>query len=236
MIYNNRKLRHELKYYMDEEKAFLLRQLLQTVLRPDSNMKNPMGYLISSIYFDDMYNTAMEEKLSGANPRKKFRIRSYDYDDSFIRLECKEKYEQYISKISATLTRQEYDHILAGDYEVLRNRSEEVCRMFYVYTKTRLLHPVVVVEYVREAYVYPLGNVRITFDKEISASVGVLDVFSKEYISRRALDPGKIVLEVKYDDFLPAHIQRVVSLAQTQQCAVSKYTMCRDEKRKVEHV
>ena len=91
-------------------------------------------------------------------------------------------------------------------------------------------------EYVREAYVYPLGNVRITFDKEISASVGVLDVFSKEYISRRALDPGKIVLEVKYDDFLPAHIQRVVSLAQTQQCAVSKYTMCRDEKRKVEHV
>lgn len=235
MKYNGRLIRHELKYYIDEKKTFLLRNVLKDVAKPDENMEDPNGYLISSIYFDDIYNSAMSEKMAGISTRRKFRIRSYNLDDSFIRLECKEKYEQYISKISAVLTRQEYNWIMEGNYEFLKDRPEEVCRLFFAHYKTRKLHPVVVVEYLREAYTLPAGNVRITFDKEISVSVGELDIFSNRYITHRVLEEGFNVLEVKYDDYLPEYIRQVICIAQAHQCAISKYVMCRDEKRKVEH-
>jgi len=235
MRYENRSIRHELKYYINEKTAFLLRTLLRNVTKPDENMNDPNGYLVTSIYFDDVYNSALYEKISGSNFRKKFRIRLYNLDDSLIKLECKEKYEQYISKISAELTRAEYDSILKGDYEFLKDRTEEVCKQLYIHYKTRRIHPVVVVEYIREAYTMSAGNVRITFDKEISSSIGSLDVLSKDYITKRALEEGNIVLEIKYDDYLPEYIYQVFNNIQAQQCAISKYVMCRDEKRKVEH-
>lgn len=233
MKYKERILRHELKYYVNEDTLILLRKLLKTFMNADENMSGPEGYLVSSIYFDDIYNSAMQEKLAGIKHRRKYRIRAYDLNEGKILLECKEKFEKYISKRSVRLTKEEYDQILLGNVEVFVNREEKLCKEFYVYSKTRLLHPVVVVEYLREAYTIPTGNVRVTFDKEISASVGTFDMFSEEYITTRALEEGKVVLEVKYDDFLPEYIRQIISTVNTEQCAISKYVMCREEKRRV---
>ena len=236
MKYNGRVLRHELKYYIGENDAILLRMLIQHFMQVDENMENEEGYLVSSIYFDDMFHRAMQEKLAGNEHRKKFRIRSYDLSDQLIRLECKEKFDQYISKRSAILSREEYDLIMHGEIDFLTKRREDVCREFFAYCKTSLLHPVVVVEYLREAYVLSAGNVRITFDKEVSASLNTMDVFSKDYVTTRALDEGTIILEVKYDDFLPAYIKQLINIINTEQCAISKYVMCREYKRRVKHL
>ena len=65
------------------------------------------GYMIRSLYFDDCYECAYEEKLAGVEARSKYRIRIYNYSDSIIKLECKHKEGQYIHKTSATLTRAE---------------------------------------------------------------------------------------------------------------------------------
>lgn len=233
MQYEGHVLRHELKYYINQEMYYELRNRLRRVLRQDENMSNENGYLISSLYFDDMYHGAFSEKISGTRFRKKFRIRSYEMSDSVIRLECKSKYNEYISKIGARPTREEYNKILRGEYNHLLLRNERVCQELACYQKTKLLRPKVVVEYLREAYVHSLGNIRITFDKNISASVGSLDMFSKEYRTSPILPEGIMVLEIKYDDYIPKYILQTIQAGMTNHCAISKYVMCEERRRKV---
>lgn len=234
MKYEGHTLRHEFKYYINYDVYHVLRERLQKVLQMDENMPDEEGYLISSIYFDNMHHSAIEEKIAGTRFRKKFRIRSYERNNQLIRLECKSKYNEYISKTSAKLSTEEYYDILNGNYDSMILRKEPVCKELFCYNRTTLLKPVVVVEYRREAYVSPLGNVRITFDKDISASSGELDMFSKDYRTKKVLQDGIMVLEVKYDDYIPSHILAILQTAMTEHCAISKYVMCREKKRMVE--
>lgn len=233
MQYLGHRLRHEIKYYINDSVYHTLRSRLRTVAGADPNMKAEDGYLISSLYFDDVYHSAMNEKQAGICFRKKYRLRCYNREDIRINLECKRKYGEYISKDSMAVSRSEYDAMLAGDYDVLLAHSDIVGREVYALHHARLLKPVVAVEYLREAYVLAQGNVRITFDKEISASVGDYDMFSPYYEVRKVLEPGIMVLEVKFDDYLPDMIFQILKTAMTNKCAISKYVMCREEKRRI---
>lgn len=236
MKYEGNSLRHELKYYINESVYHTLRNRLKMVINPDSNMKSADGYLITSIYFDDIYKTAMNEKISGARFRKKFRIRAYERDDSLIKLECKSKFDEYISKVSTNLSREEYDFLLSGNYDFLFNRSEKVCKELLVYNRINLLKPVVTVEYQREAYILNEGNVRITFDKDISASTGSLNMFDESFATTKVLPEKVMVLEVKYDNYLPSNVHSLLRTAMTEKCAISKYVMCRENKRRNKYI
>ena len=236
MQYEGHRLRHEYKYYINDEVYHVLRRRLSMVMERDEHMIDDRGYLVSSIYFDDWYHSAMNEKIAGTRFRKKFRIRCYELSDRWIRLECKSKFHEYISKEGAKLSREEYDKLMQGSYGFLLGRREAVCRELYGYHNTKGLKPVVVVEYRREAYVSPLGNVRITFDKDISSSTQTLDFFGEQYVTKKVLPNHMVVLEVKYDDYLPAHIQSILQEACTDRCAISKYVMCREENRRVKFV
>lgn len=233
MKYKGHKLRHEYKYYIKEKTYHILRERFRSILQADENMLAEEGYLISSLYFDDIYNSALEEKIQGNRFRKKYRIRVYNHDDDLIKLECKAKYDNYIAKESATLTREEYDMILRDDYSFLLSREETVCKELYCLHQTKCLKPVTVVEYRREAYVLDAGNVRITFDKDISSSIYSLDMFSDEYVTSAVLDQGIMVLEVKYDDFMPKFIWQVIQSEGTLKSAISKFVLCRNKNRRV---
>ncbi len=233
MEYLGHRLRHEIKYYINEGVYYTLRSRLGTVAKADPHMKDEEGYLISSLYLDDLYHGALEEKQAGIQFRKKYRLRCYNRSDRRIQLECKRKYGEYISKDSVTISRSEYDAMLAGEYEFLLSYPGETGKEVYALHQTKGLKPVVAVEYLREAYIAEQGNVRITFDKDISASVGEYDMFSDRYEVRRVLEPGLMVLEVKFDDYFPTAVFQVLKTAMTDRCAVSKYVMCRNEKRRI---
>lgn len=233
MEYLGHRLRHEIKYYINESACYTMRDMLKTVAEPDPNMQREDGYLISSLYFDDVYGSALEEKESGIRFRKKYRIRCYDRKDAMIRLECKRKYGEYISKDSMRISRAEYDGILEGEYGFLLERPETLGKEMYALHHAVFLKPVVTVEYLREAYVMEQGNVRITFDKNISSSVNDFNIFSEEYEVYRVLEPGEMVLEVKFDDYLPDVVFQVLKTLVADKCAISKYVMCRKEKRRV---
>lgn len=175
----------------------------------------------------------MDDKINGVRLRKKYRIRLYNHRDDYIKLECKIKFNNYISKEWAHLTRNEYDSIINGDYDFLLSRKEEVCRNLYINHITKMLQPVTVVEYQREAFVSDHGNVRITFDKNISASIGALDIFHPEYETIQVPLEGMMVFEVKYDDYIPDYIWKIIHSDQMIKCSISKYVMCRDINRKV---
>jgi hypothetical protein len=233
MEYKGHKLRHEYKFYINTFVYHELRERFRHALYADPNMKDEKGYLISSLYYDDMYNSAMDDKINGTPLREKYRIRLYNHSDEAIKLECKRKFNQYITKQVAGISKEEYYRLLRGDYDFLPTRSEEVCKALYVNCKTKLLRPVTVVEYLREAYVHPNGNVRITFDKNLSAGIGDLDIFHRDCETIQVPMDGMMIIEVKYDDFIPDYIWRLIQTDRLVKCAISKYVMCRDINRKV---
>lgn len=235
MKYEGHNLRHEFKYYINYGVYLNLRERFRHVLNRDENMVKDEGYLISSLYFDDVFHSALDDKISGTRFRKKYRIRAYERSDALIKLECKIKYDSFIAKESAKLTREEYDSILSDDYDFLLDRKETVCRELYAGNHTKLLRPATIVEYLREAYVAKDGNVRITFDKDISASIFGYDMFSQETVMNPVLPHGIMVLEVKYDDFIPKFILKLIQTSGAQKCAVSKYVMCRCRNMRVRH-
>ena len=83
--------RHEEKYIIDYKQYALLKSRIQGVLAPDPN-GNHGTYLITSLYYDDHMNNALAEKLDGLPEHSKFRIRTYDCNDTVIHLERKDKY------------------------------------------------------------------------------------------------------------------------------------------------
>ena len=221
--------RHELKYsisYMEREA--LIRRLSPIIVRDANGGEN--GYTIRSLYFDDYRNTAYEEKLAGTFLRKKYRIRIYDYSDTIIKLECKEKQGNYIHKTSVSLSREDVDRILQGEYGFLLEKPEPLCKNFYLECTTRGMRPKVIVDYERDAFVVSQGDVRITFDRHVRSAWMNYDIFDKDLPTYEVFEPETLIMEVKFTQMLPEYVRRIVIPMRAQQVAASKYTLCMDKK------
>ena len=219
--------RHELKYIINCNATQVIRSRLNKICSYDRNADIDGKYRVSSLYFDDFCDSAFKHNLFGQYARKKFRIRIYNGNDSFIRLERKSKKDYGCKKDSAVLTKEEYDMILKYDYSFMRDKRNPVLLDFYLTAKTRLLKPKVIVDYYREAFVYGPGTVRITMDKYVKSSIGNVDLFNQEASYKKAMNNCSTILEVKYTGFLPKHIKELIQLDDGSRQAVSKYTMCR---------
>ena len=110
----------------------------------------------------------------------------------------------------------------------MRMHESEIVRELYCKMNSQQLRPRVVVSYTREPYVYEAGNVRITFDSDIRTSLFHREFLEKDMYDISALDhPGQIVLEVKYDEFIPEVIVDLIQTEGIRQQAFSKYGVCR---------
>lgn len=218
--------RQEIKYQVNDVTAHLIRSRLSALCCSDKFADSDGQYRVTSLYFDDFCNSAVADNLSGQLSRKKFRIRIYNGDDTFIRLERKVKHGAAGYKDSAVLTREQYALILSGDYEFMCCSDNPVFKDFYLVARTRLLRPSVVVDYIREAFVYEPGHIRITLDKAVSASATV-DLFAPDAVYAPILNTGEAILEVKFTGFLPGHISRLISNNGGLRQSTSKYTLCR---------
>lgn len=203
-------------------------QRLDVVLHRDRHTGPDGRYKIRSIYFDDYWNTAYEEKLMGISDRKKYRIRFYNDQDDVIHLECKRKSGSgsYIHKSSAPLTREETEKILTGDYGFLLKHENPLCQQFYVQCICRILRPRIIVDYEREPFVMVTGDVRITFDKDVRAAAFMGDGFDPKLPALHVLEPGKLIMEVKFTELLPDIVKRILPPRSSELAAVSKYVLC----------
>lgn len=219
--------RHELKYRINLPDWALLRCRLPAVVHRDPHAGEDGEYTIRSLYFDDYWNTAYEEKEVGVLTRHKYRIRIYNCEDSLIRLERKNKYGAYIWKQSAPLTRRETEWILNGEYAFMLHSPHSLLQEFYYECISRIMRPRVVVDYEREPYVLEAGDVRITFDKHIRAGLGGFDAFFDPEMATVDVMPGdSMIMEVKFTRFLPAMIRKLLPPASSELTAASKYVLC----------
>ncbi|MFA5675572.1 MAG: polyphosphate polymerase domain-containing protein [Christensenellales bacterium] len=217
--------RHELKYLITPGDARILKQRLGALLSRDENVDKSGAYKVRSVYFDDYNNSAYEEKMMGVASRKKYRIRVYNDSDAIINLERKTKRGRYVSKQHASLSRGEAQMILSGDCGFLLKNPQRLCGEFYYEYITKILRPRVIVDYDREPYVCALGDVRITFDIDVRAALLKFDLFDSKLPAINVLDPGQIIMEVKYTEFLPALIRKILPQRTKQALAVSKYVL-----------
>lgn len=203
----------------------VLRQRLRAVMRPDDNAVDGR-YFVRSLYFDTPSDTALREKLDGVSRREKFRIRLYNHDISFIRLEKKSKLAGLGNKQSTALTPQQAQKIVDGDLDWMRSCEDELVRELYSKMHTQQLRPKTIVDYTREPFVYPPGNVRVTLDYNIRTGLGCTDFLNPDCPTIPAGD-SPVILEVKWDAFLPDMIRSAIQLEGRRVSAFSKYAQCR---------
>lgn len=216
--------RHEVKHEISYSDLLDIRRRMSAVARRDLHAKDGK-YHIRSLYFDNPEDKALREKLLGVAKREKYRIRCYDGDTGFIRLERKTKIGGLGTKDMAPLTAEQVMRIVKGDTEWLIDEENELLRQFYAAVKNGRLQPKTVVDYTREPFIYDPGNVRVTLDYDVRSGLKLTDMldFSAPTIP---LKEAPIILEVKWDHFLPEVIRQAVQLPVREQ-AYSKYAACR---------
>lgn len=219
------KLRHEWKHQINYMDMLIIRARMRAITRPDTHVVDGK-YLIRSLYFDTLTDKALREKMDGVDNRKKFRIRFYNNDPSFIRLEKKSKWNNLGWKETASLTPQQAQSIADGEIDWMGNDPSELIREMYVDMRTTGLRAKTIVDYTREPFVYPAGNVRITLDYNIRTGLCSTDFLNPDTPMVPVPD-DPIILEVKWDEFLPEIIRDAVHLENRRAAAFSKYAACR---------
>lgn len=221
------RLRHELKYHIDYFQYQILRKKLAAVLKIDPHAGSDGRYHVRSLYFDDFKNTALFEKISGVARRKKYRIRIYNCSDQTIKFERKTKRDQYVFKENVRITRNEAERIIAGDISFLADSENCLLKNFYLESRFNLLRPVVLVDYHREAYIHPIGNVRITFDINLHTSLGSVSLFDPNTFTMSVNEQQGVILEIKFDNALPLHIRGLFPNTIRPRLAIGKFAICR---------
>ncbi|MCQ2462936.1 MAG: polyphosphate polymerase domain-containing protein [Clostridia bacterium] len=217
--------RHEYKTEINTADMYEIRSRLSAAAKSDPHCIDGR-YFIRSLYFDTPWDKALHEKLDGVNRREKFRIRYYNGDTGFIQLEKKSKLDGMCSKQSARLTQLQAQKIVDGDILWMRDSENALIRELYIKMHTQLLKPKTVVDYTREPFVYPLGNVRVTFDYNIRTGIKCTDFLNPGCVTVPVPD-NPVIMEIKWDEYIPDIIKNAIQLKNRQISAFSKYAQCR---------
>lgn len=217
--------RHEWKHEISYGDMRILRQRLDAVMERDEHARDG-SYFIRSLYFDNASDKVLREKLDGVNCREKFRIRYYNHDTSQIHLEKKSRRNGLGSKDMAELTATEAQRIVDGDLEWMQDADRPLVRELYRKMRSQGLAPKTIVDYTRDPFVYAPGNVRVTLDYDIRTGLRSTDFLNPDCVTIPAGD-APIILEVKWDAFLPSVIRDIVQLEGRHTSAFSKYAICR---------
>lgn len=219
--------RHEYKYLTDSVQEAILLIRAKGLLERDPHAGETGSYLVRSLYFDDREDTCLWENESGTDLRSKFRLRYYGTDHKRARLEKKSKIHGMTGKESCPLTEEECRLLTEGTVPDSDGQMPEQKRRLFLEMRLKHLEPKVIVTYERTPFVYPGGNVRVTFDRNISSSGEIRHFLRGDYGTRPVLAQGNHVLEIKWDEVLPLHIKAAMQLNTLIWTACSKYHMCR---------
>jgi hypothetical protein len=224
------KYRHELKFLCTEHNLRHMEEKVRHICKTDSHAGSSGSYVIRSLYFDTYADHCYAANLSGIDDRKKYRLRIYDSNPEFIRLECKYSHHGLKAKEQCILTDRQCKTLLQGNSLLpTKSDSDELLKYFLLERSSLLLTPRVVVEYTRTPYVFPAGNVRITFDRTIRSSAQTRHFLDRNLPFRNILPDGMHILEVKYDEFLPSALGELLAGGQDlRRTSFSKYSLCRN--------
>ena len=219
------KYRHEWKHVLNTTDLLILRQRLRAIMESDPHAIDGK-YHIRSLYFDNLEDKALREKIDGVNMREKFRIRLYNCNSSLINLEKKSKKNGLGTKYSAKLSAEEAQKIVDGEIDWMLQSENSLIQELYCKMRYQGMRPKTIVDYIREPFIFRPGNVRVTLDYDIRTGLHSTDLLNPDAVTIPAGD-APLLIEVKWDEFLPGIIRDAVSLPNRRVGAFSKYAQCR---------
>ncbi len=219
------KYRHEYKCYVNPVDLAELRSRIRRVMQHDKYALDDGNYTVKSMYFDNYLDKALREKQDGVDEREKYRIRYYNDDISFIRLEKKSKKNGMCRKQSSKISIDFCENIIASKPFNILDYESDIIKEFNIKRRTQLLRPKNIVIYEREAFVYEPGNVRVTFDTNIRGSYNINHFLKPDITAIHLLQAG--ILEIKWDEFLPQFIRDIIQLKNRHITSFSKYAATR---------
>ncbi len=218
--------RNELKFYINSADAHRLNSRFHIALRKDDHTPDRGAYHIRSLYFEDPLSSAYFDKINGLEKRAKYRIRFYNRDLSYIRLEKKEKIGKKSFKAFETISLAKACALIKRKPDVFSAGGaleEEISNKIL----SEGFRPLLFVDYYRSAFLHPFGNVRITIDTWVSASAFRNELDEKTF-SVPAIESGKAILEIKYDSDFPPYLSKLLYDIPKIPCAISKFCLCRE--------
>ena len=219
-------LRHEYKYLISKADAELLKKRLPFIMQRDPHAGEAGRYTIRSLYFDDMDAAAYYEKVDGLDSRTKYRIRFYDYDSNIIKLEKKEKLGNLTRKTAQTITKNDARALEYALSQGCPDNPEGLTEELRLACNGRGLRPRVLVDYDRTPFLCHTGNTRITIDENLRTRPYIAHLFASPRAMTPVLEPNQVILEVKFDDFLPGYLADALADIPKVNMAISKFAMC----------
>ena len=219
------KYRHELKHEITYGDMLVLRRRLSSIMKRDVHATDGK-YLVRSLYFDNEFNKALKEKINGVNFREKFRMRYYNGDTSFICLEKKTKTNNLCLKKTTQISAEHAKLLSNCNFDWMTNSNEPLILELYSKIRSQGLRPKTIVDYVREPFVFAPGNVRVTLDYDICTGISCTD-FLNQNCATVPTEESPIILEVKWDEYLPDIIRDIIQLPNCRTGSFSKYVACR---------
>lgn len=218
--------RHEEKYCLHYNEAYILKKMLAAIMTKDSYSGNE-GYWIRSLYFDTIYNKDYNEKILGIANRRKVRLRIYDINTQTVKFEIKNKAEIYSVKETLTINKKIAEELQRGNIEILHSLKQDIAERAYYYMKKERYIPVQIVDYQREAWTLPIENVRVTFDYNIKTAKE-LDLFGNNLALMPVFTQEFCILEVKYNTHIPLILKNILATIEMQKVSYSKYCSSRN--------
>ncbi|QMS84490.1 VTC domain-containing protein [Candidatus Xianfuyuplasma coldseepsis] len=211
--------RFEFKYKITFQDYLTIKPMIESLLIHDQHGED-LSYPVNSLYLDDIYRSGAADKAFGNQFHKKYRIRHY-HDESKKKLELKEKVGDESTKHSTMISDAVYQAILSQDLDVLEQHfSDPLIRRFTLDMLRFHLEPMCDIIYQREAFKDESDNLRITFDQSLEVAP-----FSINNLTEKGslMHPTTMILEVKYEHYIPKSIKQVLKHVPLQQLSVSKY-------------
>jgi len=219
--------RQELKYYINYHEYLNIKNQLKQIMQRDQYQTKDAGYFIRSLYFDDINNAAITEKLAGIPIRSKYRLRIYKEKQDLIKIERKTKNQYHVIKDTGIISKEQAKQICNKNYNVLLENKNKNLNSIYFDMKQKYFRPVVIVDYIRDAYLLKYNQIRITFDKEIKIIPNKSDIFNFNLKTIPVFNPNIIILEIKYNHFLPEFVKKTLNLKNFVRSSISKYCTSR---------
>ena len=214
--------RHEYKFLISRASADILRLRLPHFMQRDSHAGPTGRYTIRSLYFEDLEFTAFREKVDGVDNRTKYRIRCYNYNARLLKLERKEKKGHLTRKVSQTITVKDAMNLQRCLPGLCPDHPEGLTKELH----DKLLQPRILVDYDRTPFVCNAGNTRITLDENLRTRPYATDLFASPNAMVPVLDDDQVILEVKFDDYLPGYLSEALADIPRGPMAVSKFAFC----------
>lgn len=201
--------RFEFKYLVSTEQKNKIIKQIQPFMYLDPFVTSGSSYLITSLYLDSPSLTFYRQNEAGLPDRKKIRFRYYDNNKKIIFKEIKRKSQDIVYK----------DRVLSDGPPDSPVETE-------IKQLTRLLHlqPTLWINYVRQPWIDPKNNLRITFDSDINTT-SAKQQFSQETKWFKKILPGYNIMELKFDGKLPWQIFNIISKHSLIREALSKYRL-----------